>query len=354
LTAKRDIILCLALAAGVALLPLLIGTRYIITQTTLFFIWAIVVTQWNLVLGVAGIFSLAQMALFAVGAYATAMLGYYFAVPLILAMPAAAFVTVVVSVVIGLACLRLRGPYVALLTLAIAQVIYLIVVNDTECFTNPPSGCMPLFGGVRGFSRFGDLGFRSLPGSKWYIAHFYVGLALLTLATLFSIAIIRGPLGLAFQALRDNPAYAMSRGISKFKYQLWVFGLSAFFTGLAGAFYAAQFGVVGPIVFSLAMLLFLLSMIVVGGMGTVWGPLLGAAVLMLTDEAMREVGDWRDIGLGLILAAFVIFLPKGLTGLRLPSALSSKLRMPMPGDIDAARHPDLVVAEDVVEKPRNG
>ena len=75
----------LALAALLALVPLFVGTRYIITQMTLFFIWAIVVTQWNLVLGVAGIFSLAQMALFAVGAYATAMLGYYFAVPVVLA-----------------------------------------------------------------------------------------------------------------------------------------------------------------------------------------------------------------------------------------------------------------------------
>jgi branched-chain amino acid transport system permease protein len=313
---RRDIFIALALAAVLALVPLITGTRYVLTQMTLFFIWAIVVTQWNLVLGVAGIFSLAQMALFATGAYATAMLGYYFAVPILLAMPVAGLVTVAVSALIGLACLRLRGPYVALLTLAIAQVIYLMVVNDTACFTNPPSGCLPLFGGVRGFSRFGDLGFRGLLGSKWYVAHYYVGLALATLAVIFSIAIIRGPLGLAFQALRDNPGYAISRGISKFNYQLWVFSLSAFFTGIAGAFYAAQFGVVGPIVFSLAMLLFLLSMIVVGGMGTVWGPLLGAAVLMLADEGMREFGDWRDIGLGLILAVFVILLPKGLIGLR--------------------------------------
>jgi branched-chain amino acid transport system permease protein len=196
-------------------------------------------------------------------------------------------------------------------------VIYLVIVNDTECFTNPPSGCLPLFGGVRGFSRFGDLGFRSLLGSKWYIAHYYVGLGLTALATLLSIIIIRGPLGLAFKALRDNPGYAMSRGVGKFKYQLWVFGLSAFFTGLSGAFYAVQFSVVGPIVFSFAILLFLISMIVVGGMGTIWGPLLGAAVLMLADEGMREVGDWRDIGLGLVLAGFVILLPNGIAGLKL-------------------------------------
>ena len=313
--ARRDVLICLALVALMALVPALVGTRYVITQITLFFIWGVVVSQWNLVLGVAGIFSLAQMALFAVGAYGTAMLGYYLGWAMPAAMLAAALVTVAVSILIGLACLRLRGPYVALLTLAIAQVIYLMVVNDTACFTNPPSGCLPLFGGVRGFSRFGDLGFRDLLGSKWFVGQYYVGLALLLLAVLFTILLIRGPLGLAFKALRDNPGYAMSRGVGKLKYQLWVFGLSAFFTGLAGAFYAVQFGVVGPIVFSLNMLLFLLAMIVVGGMGTVWGPLLGAALLMLADEGMREIGDWRDIGLGLILASFVIALPRGLAGL---------------------------------------
>ena len=179
---------------------------------TLFFIRAIVVMQWNLVLGVAGIFSLAQMALPAVGTYATAMLAYYFAIPAVVAMPAAALVTIFASLIIGAACLRLRGPYVA---------------------------------------------------------HHNVGFGLAVLAVMFSFAIIRGPLGLAFKALRDNPGYAMSRGISKFKYQIWVFGLSAFFTSLAGTFYAAQFGVVGPILFLIPMLLYLLSMIVVGSMRTI-------------------------------------------------------------------------------------
>lgn len=311
---RRDLLVTLVLVVLAATVPYLTSTRYIVTQTTLFFIWAIVVTQWNLVLGVAGIFSLAQMALFAAGAYTTAMLGYYWGVPIALAMLAAAVVVVILSVIIGLACLRLRGPYVALLTLAIAQMLYLLIVNDTDCFTNPPSGCMPLFGGVRGISRFGDLGFRALFGSKWYVAHYYLGLVLLALAIIVSIVIIRGPLGLAFQALRDNPGYAMSRGISRFKYQLWVFAVSAFFTGLAGGFYAAQFAVVGPTVFSLSQLLLLLSMMVVGGLGRIWGPVLGALLLMLADEGVRELGDWREIGLGLILILFVVLFRRGLTG----------------------------------------
>ena len=91
----------IVLVALAALVPLVTGMRYIVSQATLFFIWAIVVTQWNLVLGVGGIFSLAQMALFAVGAYSTAMLGYYFELPMLLAMPIAALVTVFVSTLVS-------------------------------------------------------------------------------------------------------------------------------------------------------------------------------------------------------------------------------------------------------------
>jgi branched-chain amino acid transport system permease protein len=107
----------------------------------------------------------------------------------------------------------------------------------------------------------------------------------------------------------------MSRGISQFRYQLWVFALSAFFTGLAGAVYAAQFKVVGPTIFSFTLLLFLLSMIVVGGVGSVWGPLVGAALLMLADEGFKEFQDWRALGMGLVLPLFVVLLPGGLVGL---------------------------------------
>ncbi|MBK1866511.1 branched-chain amino acid ABC transporter permease [Aestuariivirga sp. YIM B02566] len=310
---RRDILIGLICIAVALIVPFVFGGRYVVTQATVFFVWAIVVVQWNLVLGVGGIFSLAQMALFAIGGYATAMLGFYLKVPMLVAIPLGGLIAVVAGMIIGLACLRLRGPYVALLTLAIAQVMYVLIVNDTGCFTNV-SGCMPLFGGVRGIGQFGDLGFRSLFPSKWYIAHYYVALGLLALAFVFSVAVIRGPLGLAFKALRDSPGYALSRGISRFKYQLWIFAVSAFFTGIAGGFYAVHFRVIGPTVFSFSLLLFLIAMIVVGGMGSIWGPLLGAALLMLADEGMKEFSDYRNIGLGLLITLFVIAWPRGLAG----------------------------------------
>ena len=311
---RRDLIVGLILIACVSAVPFLFPVRYVITQVTLFFIYAIVVSQWNLVLGVAGIFSLAQMALFACGGYVTAMLGLYMDWSLWAAMPVGAVCAVIVSTAIGLACLRLHGPYVALLTLAIAQVLYLLIITDSECFVKTATRCEPFSGGTSGLRRFGDLGFRKLLGGDWIIANYFVGLGLLVLAMIFSAAITRGRLGLAFRALRDNLGYARSRGISQFKYQLMVFALSAFFTGFAGAFYAAQFKSIGPTVFSFTLLLMLLAMIVVGGIGTVWGPIVGAVIIMLLDEGLREFQDYRTMGLGIILAVFVLLLPKGLVG----------------------------------------
>ncbi len=205
------------------------------------------------------------------------MLAYYFAFPLILAMPAAAIVTVAVSLVIGAACLRLRGPYVALLTLAIAQVIYLVVVNDTACFTNPPSGLPSALrrrSGLLALRRPGSVRCSVRNSTSRTIRGTGAGAAG---GAVFDRHHPRAA-GPCLSGAPRQPGYAISRGISKFKYQLWVFGLSAFFTGLAVRFLCRAVGVVGPIVFSLAMLLFLLSMIVVGGMGTIWGPLLGGAL----------------------------------------------------------------------------
>ena len=131
---QRDMTIAVLIGAAFTAIPFLGPSRYIIGQLTLFFLWVTVVSQWNLVFGVAGIFSLGHMALFAFGGYATGMLGLYLKWSLWHALPVAALGTVLFSLIIGLACLRLRGPYVALLTLAIAQAMYLLIITDVACF----------------------------------------------------------------------------------------------------------------------------------------------------------------------------------------------------------------------------
>jgi len=121
-------------------------------------------------------------------------------------------------------------------------------------------------------------------------------------------------MGFAFRALRDNEGYAMASGVSRFKYQLLVFALAAFFTGLAGGVYAGHFRVVGPSLFSLSLLVYLVAMMVVGGVGRPWGPIVGAALLMSADESLREFGEYRNIGIGVVIVLSVILLPDGVVG----------------------------------------
>lgn len=311
---RHDIVAWVLIVLGLAAIPLLVDSRYWITTVTLFFLWATVATQWNLVLGLAGIFSLAQLALFAVGAYGTAMLMLYLDWSVWLAIPGSAVIAVAASVLIGLACLRLTGAYVALLTLAIAQVLYALIMTDTACFIEETYRCQQFTGGSRGLARFGDFGFRAWLGREWYLGNYYVGLALFTVAGLFAFLLGRSPIGLAFRALRDNAAYAASRGISRFKFQLLVFAASAFFTAAAGGFYAAHFRVVAPNILDFSLLLLVLAMIVVGGIGRRWGPIVGAALLMSANELLKELPEYQAMGLGLIIILSIVFLPDGVIG----------------------------------------
>ena len=312
---NRDFVVGVILIILAIIIPFIFNTRYIIGQMTLFFIWATVVSQWNLVFGVAGIFSLAQMAIFAMGGYVTGMLALYLKWSLWVSMFFGGFAAVIFSILIGIACLRLRGAYVALLTLAISQTMYLLIITDTACFMRQGVTCRNFTGGTRGLARFGDFGFREiLPYKYMAFGDYFLALTILIFAVIFSFYVIRSPIGMAFQALRDNPECAVARGISKFKYQLLVFSSSAFFTGLAGAAFAGHFRVMRANTLYLNLLLLLMSMLIIGGVGKEWGPLMGAGTLMIVDEILKEFVEWRLAGLGIILVLFIILWPKGLSG----------------------------------------
>ena len=309
---KKHFLILLLVMAFFALLPLGITERYLLGEIIVFFIWAMVATQWNLIMGHAGVFTLAQMFFFATGAYITAMLVQLGGLTIWQAMPFGAVAATLLALPIGLACLRLTGAYVALLTFAIAEVAHVLIITDTECFTLVANNCQQLFGGATGFSRFGDLGFRKMLKADWILGNYYLVFGVFCITLLVTLIIVHGRYGLAFRAIRDNLGYAASRGISRFKYQVIVFAISAFFTGLAGSVYAAHFRFAGPSLFEFSTLMLVLSMVIVGGLGSTWGPMIGAAVMMVVVEWMKEFGDARNIGMGLALVLFVLFMPGGL------------------------------------------
>jgi len=311
----RNLLLLGIFILGLALLPMLGLSRYVLGQVTLFILWAAVVAQWNLVFGVAGILSIGHMALFAVGGYATALLGLYFDISLWWTLPFAAIAGLAMSLVMAFATFRLRGAYVVVVTLAIAMTVYQLLVTDVSCFRQTQTVCYSFTGGARGVSRFGDFGFRELLGFKYVaMGNYYVAVAMLALSMLVAIVIFFSPYGQAFKAIRDNEVCAVARGIEIKKYQAIVFAVSGVVTGLAGGVYAGVIGTFGPQVLELPTLLFLVSMMVVGGRGTVWGPIVGTIALAFVDESFRDLAEWRNTAYALILMIILLTLPEGLIG----------------------------------------
>lgn len=312
---QTDIFIALGVFAGLAALPLAAPSSYVLGQATLFAIWAAVVTQWNLVLGVAGILSIGQMALFAAGGYAVALLGLYFSISPWWSLPAAGLAGTAVSLLMGGATLRLRGAYVVVVTLAVAMVMYQLILTDVDCFRKVEIACYSLTGGARGLARFGDFGFVKLVGYKSVAsAEYLLALACLALGTLFAVVVVHSPYGRAFQAMRDNEVCAAARGIDVAKYQLIVFAVAGFFTGLAGGIYAGTMKTFGPQVLELPTLLFLLSMMIVGGRGRIWGPILGTIALAIVDESFRDLAQWRNTAFAIVLMFVLVFVPEGLAG----------------------------------------
>lgn len=317
----------LIIAALCALLPFFFDGRYVIGQATVGLIWATVALNWSMVFNMAGVFSLAQLAFFAIGGYTLAIFSAHFDISPWVALPFAGLAAMLVGMLSGAACLRLRGAYVALLTLALSQALYQLIVTDTACFRTVGSNCIPFTGGSRGLSRYDDFGFREwLPFSAAHFGNYALAAILLVVSLIVVTLVARSPLGLGFRSIRDNEQYARARGVNRFNFQLAVFAISAGLSGLAGALYAGHFRVMGPNVLRLDILLLVFAMVVVGGGHRIWGPVLGAAVIVFIREVSVSVDGWQPTIIGGIMLVMVLLAPQGLSGLvaRLGDAIRSR------------------------------
>jgi branched-chain amino acid transport system permease protein len=296
----------LALSAAVVaffvVVPLLGPSDYLMNLLITGLIWAVLNQSWNLVLGVAGVWNFAQLALFAVGGYVSAIITIRTGVPAVPALIAGGLAAAAASVVIGIPSLRLRGIYASLLTFSFAEVIRLLVISDDSGLTGGTFGLAPVPG----------LGFESLSPDAAQRAYYWSALALCVVTAVVLYRVLHSPSGLAFQALRDSPGYAAARGISRLQFQLIAFGASAFIAGVAGGFYAQYFHVISPSVMGLGPMTLFVTMLVVGGLGTVSGPLVGTAVILAISEYLRDHNEYRLIVLGVILLAMIVVAPRGI------------------------------------------
>jgi branched-chain amino acid transport system permease protein len=281
-----------------ALAPLALK-NYGIYLLTLWCIYVIAGMGLNLTVGYAGQMSIGHAAFLGIGAYTAAILmkmgfSFWFVLPL------AALNCFLVGLVIGFPALRVQHHYLAFATLGFNILVYLFVRNE-EWLTGGTFG-------VSGLQRPGLFGL-SLDGAA---AYFYFTFASTIFLALVLWWVIRSPWGRAFAALRDNPIRAESLGVNIMAYTLLAFAIGAAFAGVAGAYFAALVQFIEPGPFHLTTSLMMLLMVIVGGSGRFFGPMLGAAIVILLPEWLRFMKDWYLVMFGLAVVALMIWLPGGL------------------------------------------
>jgi branched-chain amino acid transport system permease protein len=276
--------------------------RFILHLCILFFGWGIVVQSWNLILGVGGIFSFAQVALFAIGGYTTGILTLHLGWSPWIAIWLAPVAATIAALIIGLPTLRLRGPYVVLLTLAFHELLRNFATQG------PPW----ISGGGYGLRYVPKFGFEELLGRPFdRVAYYYIGLVFFAITTYVIWRIFHSPIGMSFRALRDSETYAISRGVDPFRFKLLLFALSAFFTGLAGGYLIHYNGAQSPAILNFGLMINMLAAIVLGGWGTFWGPIAGTVLIIVLPELLRAVDIYRNLAIGLTLAVIAVFAPQG-------------------------------------------
>jgi len=298
---QRNFIIFLILIA--IAFPLITTNDYHLHVMTLAFIWIIAVAGLNVLAGFTGYLSLAHAGFFAIGAYSLGILTVTYELNFWLAFVLALIITCIIGFFIGLIALRTKEHFFAIYTLCVGYIIYL-VIDKWEGLT----------GGVRGLigipqpSDIGPITFQSSE-SRYYLALFFLLLSLLII-----YRIVYSLTGRTFIAIRNSEELATTIGISTRHNKLTSFILSTFFAGLAGALYASIIRFLGPDIAYTSVMFDMLTYLLIGGLGTLSGPIVGTMIVVWLSQQLQFLQDYRMLIFGPILTLMIIFYPRGLGG----------------------------------------
>lgn len=294
----RRLLYALTLACA-ALIPLGLN-RYHIDVLTQVGIYVALALGLNIVVGLAGLLDLGYIAFYAVGAYAYGLLSTRVGLSFWEVLPFGALLAAIFGVLLGIPVLRLRGDYLAIVTLGFGEMIR-ITLNNWDSFTRGPNG-------IIGIGRPKILGFTfSNP------IHYYYLILVIVLLTIFVVdRLNRSRLGRAWTAMRDDEVAAEAMGIDLMKTKLLAFSLGATWAGFAGVFFASKMTFISPESFTFFESVIILCMVVLGGMGSVPGVILGAALLVILPEMMRQFALYRMLIFGGAMVVMMVLRPQGL------------------------------------------
>jgi branched-chain amino acid transport system permease protein len=257
----------------------------------------------NIVVGLAGLLDLGYVAFYAVGAYSYALLNFHYGIGFWTALPLGGALAACFGIILGFPVLRLRGDYLAIVTLGFGEIIRIILENWNE-FSFGPSG-------IANIPRPGFFGIQlSLENSITYMYFLMIGLTLFTIFVVERLQDSR--IGRAWIALREDEIACQAMGIDKTKTKLTAFALGATWAGMAGVIFAAKTTFINPASFTVWESIIILCIVVLGGMGSVVGVIVGAFILMLLPEYLRAFSEYRMLIFGAILVTMMVFRPGGM------------------------------------------
>lgn len=279
-----------------------IYVQHLLTLTVILAIYAL---SYDIIVGYMGMFSFGHQAFFGVGCYTAALLSTSFGMPLWATLPASLLVSAIFGLAIGYVSLRMRGVYLGLVTLAFAMLIWMTTINE-RVFTGGVSG-------VRGIQPLAlSLPFLPKVTLDTPFSFYYFALVLLVFTIYFISRLLRSRFGKALVGLRENEERASALGINAFRYYLLAFTIAAVFAGLSGFAYSYYLRSITPVTLSLTFLWAAVAMVIIGGSGTLLGPVVGAFIFVFLPEALRVVEEMRLLFFGAAVVAVIIFLPQGI------------------------------------------
>jgi len=283
--------------------PLVAPNRYIVHIVNMCGIWVLMSLGLNLCMGYCGQINLALGAFWAVGAYTAALLNTHFGVPIWINMPLGMVLAGITGALIALPMLKVKSHYLALVTIGLSETINIILVNETW-LTQGPLG----ISGIKMPNLFGI----PFDGDERF---FYLVLLCVVLGYLAARQIVSHRIGRSFIAIRDDLTAARAMGVNVAKYQVMANAIAGVYCGVAGVLYAHMNTYISPDIFEFKNALFVLSMTLLGGMGSLAGSLVGAIGLPLVQEWLRALKNWQLVGFGVAIMLVVLFMPGGVVGL---------------------------------------
>ncbi len=322
-------------------LPMLpFADRRLVDLATLVLTYVMLGWGLNIVVGLAGLLDLGYVAFYAVGAYSFALFALHFDFTFWMALPIAGLFAAAFGVLLGFPVLRLRGDYLAIVTLGFGEIIRIILLNWYPV-TRGPNGISdiprPSFFGLE-FTRRpaeGEVAFHEFFGLEYSGLHrivflYYLILALALITNLFTLRIRRLPIGRAWEALREDEIACRTLGINPTNTKLSAFAIGAMFGGFAGSFFAARQGFVSPESFTFVESALILAVVVLGGMGSQVGVVIAAIILVGLPEWFRDLQEYRMLVFGGAMVAIMVWRPRGLIAHRDPTVRLGVPQRPEP------------------------